>query len=111
MKGLSIDTVDITTEGCAQAVAEAAKLAAWTYKADGREKFPQNFQILNNLNEEALFTKGLVVGEAQNLARELMELPSNMLTPTIFADRAKDELENLGVKVNIYDSDQSLEKI
>ena len=34
-----------------------------------------------------------------------MELPSNMLTPSIFAEKAKEELEPLGVKVNIYDSD------
>ena len=34
-----------------------------------------------------------------------MELPSNMLTPSIFAEKAKAELEPLGVKVNIYDSD------
>ena len=34
-----------------------------------------------------------------------MELPSNMLTPSIFAEKAKEELQPLGVKVNIYDSD------
>ena len=28
-----------------------------------------------------------------------------MLTPSIFAEKAKEELEPLGVKVNIYDSD------
>jgi len=34
-----------------------------------------------------------------------MELPSNMLTPKIFADRAKAELEPLGIKVKVYDGD------
>ena len=51
------------------------------------------------------FNRGLLLGDAQNFARHLMELPSNMLTPSIFAEKAKEELEPLGVKVNIYDSD------
>ena len=51
------------------------------------------------------FNRGLLLGDAQNLARHLMELPSNMLTPSIFAEKAKAELEPLGVKVNVYDSD------
>ena len=49
--------------------------------------------------------KGLVLGEAQNLARELMELPSNLLTPKLFSQRIIDELAGLGVEVNVYGAD------
>jgi len=72
------------------------------------------FSLYENSNEDCSacsipksdsFNRGLLLGDAQNLARHLMELPSNMLTPSIFAEKAKEELEPLGVKVNIYDSD------
>lgn len=35
------------------------------------------------------FSRGQLAGECQNLARELMEMPANILTPTAFAERAK----------------------
>ena len=34
-----------------------------------------------------------------------MELPGNLLTPSIFADKCVDLLEPLGVKVNVYGAD------
>jgi len=39
---------------------------------------------------------GVTYAKAQNLARELMELPANLMTPTIFCDRVTKEFE--GVK-------------
>lgn len=36
-----------------------------------------------------------IYGRAQNLARELMELPANICTPTYFCDRAAKEFEGL----------------
>ena len=59
--------------------------------------------VLSYRLDSSAFENGLILGNSQNFARELMELPSNMLTPTIFANRAKDELEPLGVKVTVYD--------
>ena len=52
--------------------------------------------------DENAIRNGKIYGTAQNFARELMELPSNLLTPCIFADRAKAELEPLGVTVSLY---------
>ncbi|QRV90477.1 leucine aminopeptidase [Ceratobasidium sp. AG-Ba] len=39
---------------------------------------------------------GIIYAQAQNLARELMELPANMMTPTKFCERVSKEFE--GVK-------------
>lgn len=47
---------------------------------------------------------GSLYSTSQNLARELMETPANLMTPTIFAERAKKEFEGLdNVTVNIHD--------
>ena len=47
---------------------------------------------------------GSLYSTSQNLARELMETPANLMTPTVFAERAKKEFEGLeNVTVNIHD--------
>ncbi|KAK4046983.1 hypothetical protein OIV83_005669 [Microbotryomycetes sp. JL201] len=47
---------------------------------------------------------GTVYAKAQNLARELMELPANICTPTYFCERAEKEFAGLAnVKVHVHD--------
>lgn len=54
---------------------------------------------------------GLVYGRAQNLARELMELPANICTPTYFCDRAAKEFEGLAnVSMEAHDLKWAEEK-
>ena len=49
--------------------------------------------------------EGEVYAEAQNLARTLMELPANMLTPTLFAERIQKEFSGVGnVEVVVRDA-------
>ncbi|CAG5111404.1 Oidioi.mRNA.OKI2018_I69.chr2.g5716.t1.cds [Oikopleura dioica] len=104
LNGLQIEKVQIAVDSeAAQAAGESAKMTAWTYKADKREKIPQKFSVFKKDSLE--FDQGLILGEAQNIARELMELPGNLLTPSIFADKCVALLEPLGVKVNVYGAD------
>jgi leucyl aminopeptidase len=42
-----------------------------------------------------------IIGESQNFTRELVNEPSNRLTPTILADRAKKMCESVGVKCEV----------
>ena len=48
-----------------------------------------------------LFQDGLLLSGAQNFARELMEMPSNLMTPRIFADRVTQQLSDLE-NVEVY---------
>ncbi|PLW25388.1 hypothetical protein PCANC_27358 [Puccinia coronata f. sp. avenae] len=41
------------------------------------------------------WSTGLVFGQAQNLARELMETPANLMTPTLFCERIKKEFQRM----------------
>lgn len=105
LKGLKFDEVDIASpDNLAQSAAEAAKMTTWSYKESAREKMPQNFSPYSP-DQSADFEKGLILAEAQNLARELMELPGNLLTPSIFAKKAVEILQPLGVKVNVKGAD------
>src|SRR6266542_1209201 len=49
---------------------------------------------------------GLIYADAQNFARRLGNFPSNHMTPTIFTERVKSELQNLSkVEVIVRDKE------
>ena len=47
-----------------------------------------------------------IVGESQNFTRDLVNEPSNRMTPTILADRAKKMAAEVGLKCEIYGADK-----
>jgi len=54
---------------------------------------------------------GQIYSQCQNLARELQDTPANLMTPTIFAERAKKEFEGVSnVTVNVHDEAWAKEK-
>ncbi len=55
--------------------------------------------------EDALET-ARVIGESQNFARDLINEPSNRMTPTILAERARQMAEEVGLKCEDYGADK-----
>jgi leucyl aminopeptidase len=55
--------------------------------------------------ENALQT-GRIVAESQNFARDLINEPSNRMTPTILAERAKKMAADVGLKCEVHDGDK-----
>src|SRR5438874_4663827 len=47
-----------------------------------------------------------IIGEAQNFTRDLVNEPSNRMTPTILADRAKKMAAEVGLKCEIYGAEK-----
>jgi leucyl aminopeptidase len=47
-----------------------------------------------------------IVGESQNFTRELVNEPSNRLTPTMLADRAREMCQKVGLKCEIFGPDK-----
>ncbi|MGH9862315.1 MAG: leucyl aminopeptidase family protein, partial [Candidatus Acidiferrales bacterium] len=47
--------------------------------------------------------RGLIIGEAQNFARELVNEPANRLTPRLFAERAVEMARQAGLEVDVLD--------
>lgn len=103
--------VGINVEGIdAQAAAEGAALGLFKFtlktKKEGQEDKDVNFKPLGPGESTASWEEGLTVSYAQNLARELMELPANMMTPTLFCERMKKELSD-AANVEIFVRDEA----
>jgi len=47
-----------------------------------------------------------VIGESQNFTRDLVNEPSNRMTPTILGERAKKMCEEVGLKCEVYGADK-----
>jgi leucyl aminopeptidase len=55
---------------------------------------------------EAAMQTARIVAESQNFARDLINEPSNRMTPTILAERAKKMAEEVGLKCEDYGADK-----
>ena len=50
--------------------------------------------------------EGRILGESQNFTRELVNEPSNRMTPTILANRAQEMAKEVGLKCEVYGADK-----
>jgi leucyl aminopeptidase len=86
------------TEGTAQAIAEATVVSNFEtdkYKTDKKNEKNVDTVLLVGYSEaeraagEKGLSKGRIIAEAQNFTRDLVNEPSNKLTPRILADKAE----------------------
>jgi leucyl aminopeptidase len=79
------------------------------YKSDRKDQKIDEFTIVTagdkKAGEEAMRV-GRVVGETQNFTRDLVNEPSNRMTPTTLAERAKKMAAEVGLKCETYGSDK-----
>jgi leucyl aminopeptidase len=88
------------------AAAEGALLGDYevdTHKSKKDERTEiASFRIAAGNGDPAALRRGIVIGESQNLTRDLVNEPGNLLTPLVLADRARamaSEAGNLDVEV------------
>jgi leucyl aminopeptidase len=100
------------TEETAQAIAEAAVAADFEtdkYKTEKKnEKFIEKIAIAGyggaeKSGGEKGIARGRIIGEAQNFTRDLVNEPSNKLTPRILAEKAEAMAKEAGLAVEILD--------
>jgi leucyl aminopeptidase len=103
---------DLPLAPAVQAAAEGLALSLFsadTYKSGERAAAPlTEMVIVAGTRQDAAVLRaaaerGRVLGESSNLARELSNEPSNVLTPTTFADRAAEISRDAGLQVEILD--------
>ena len=92
-------TVAFALPGSADAVAEGALLAAYAVKAAPGKGPVENIVILG---EGDAPRRPAIVAQSVNLARELVNLPPNLLFPAILADRAVSEVEGTGIEATVF---------
>ncbi|KAJ7696756.1 cytosol aminopeptidase family, catalytic domain-containing protein [Mycena rosella] len=110
--------VDASADPHAAAVAAHLALYSFTLKTDPPSAFNPNLKepipekvALKALDASPEWDQGVVYAQAQNLARTLMELPGNMLTPTIFSQRVQAEFEGIeNVEIFVRDEVWAAEK-
>ncbi|MEO8077355.1 MAG: leucyl aminopeptidase, partial [Acidobacteriota bacterium] len=104
---------DLELAPAVQAAAEGLMLAAFSadrYKS-GERGAPAIDQIFilaggdgsDRATLDAAVARGRTLGECSNMARELSNEPSNVLTPSVFADRAAAICGDVGVNVEVLD--------
>jgi len=100
------------TEEIAQAITEGALTADFEtdkYKTDRKkDKFIDRFTIAGYSDAEKAagekgIARGRIIGEAQNFTRDLVNEPSNKLTPQILAQKAQSMAREAGLAVEVFD--------
>src|SRR5437868_4130801 len=80
-----------------------------TYQSDRKDQQIDNLTIIargdqKNLQNE--LEEARIIGESQNFVRQLVNEPSNRMTPTILANHAKKMCQEVGLKCEVYGADK-----
>ncbi|KAF9437124.1 bleomycin hydrolase [Entomortierella beljakovae] len=119
LKAQEAKDVGIANMGHDQAVAEGASLGLYdfNYFKSGKKGAASDikFSAIDSSETTTAFENGVIQAKAQNLARILMETPSNYMTPTLFVERFTKEIEALGLdasmlKITVRDQSWAEEK-
>jgi leucyl aminopeptidase len=97
-----------------KSIAEGAYVGAFDadyYKSDRKEQQIDELTViapvgLDLKSLQAALDVGIIIGEAQNFTRDLVNEPGNRMTPTILADRAKKMSDEVGLRCEIYGADK-----
>ena len=108
---LGVGVAGITAEDSAQAITEGAMLGLYTFRhhITKEPEFGEikTLTILGGRSEVAALrrgvTKGRILSEAANLARDMVNEPSNHMTPTDMADMASWVAKNYGFDVTVLE--------
>jgi leucyl aminopeptidase len=80
-----------------------------TYKSDRQDQKIDELNVVASGNTgklQAALDEARVIGESQNFTRELVNEPSNRMTPTMLADHAKKMAQEVGLKCEVYGADK-----
>jgi leucyl aminopeptidase len=79
------------------------------YKSDRQDQTLEALTVVAQGNQDQLqraAKEAQIIGESQNFTRELVNEPSNRMTPTVLAERARKMAEQVGLKYEIYGADK-----
>jgi leucyl aminopeptidase len=103
---------NIKSDEAVKAIVEGAFVGNFdpdTYKSDRKDQKIDSVTVVAR-GDQARLQKAMdearVVGESQNFTRDLVNEPSNRMTPTILAERARKMAQEVGLKFEAYGADK-----
>jgi len=102
----------VAGEAAVKAIAEGAYIGNFDpdiYKSDRKDQLIDALTVVASGDQTALqkaLDAGRIIGESQNFTRELVNEPSNRMTPTILAERARKMAAEVGLKCEVYGADK-----
>jgi len=102
----------IPAEEAVRAIVEGAHVGNFEpdyYRSDRKDQKIDGLIVIASGDKarlEKVANEAQVIGESQNFTRDLVNEPSNRMTPTILADRAKKMSADVGLKCEVYGADK-----
>src|SRR6185312_2520320 len=102
----------IEAEAAVKAIVEGALIGNFdpdTYKSDRKDQAVESVTVVASGDQKALqqaVEEGRIIGESQNFTRELVNEPSNRMTPTVLAHRAQEMSKEVGLKCEVHGADK-----
>ncbi len=99
-------------EEAVKAIVEGAFIGNFdsdTYKSDRKDQKIDALAIVASGDQGSLqqaIEEARILGESQNFTRELVNEPSNHMTPTILAQHAKKMCQEVGLKCEVYGAEK-----
>ena len=102
----------VNANDAAKAVVEGAFVGDFdpdTYKSDRKDQRIESVTVVASGDQGKLrqaVEEARIVGESQNFARQLVNEPSNRMTPTVLAEHARKMCAETGLECEIYGADK-----
>ncbi len=103
---------EIQAEQAVKAVVEGAIVGNFdpdTYKSDRKDQTVESLTVVATGDQSKLqsaLDEARILAESQNFTRDLVNEPSNHMTPTILADRAQAMAKETGLKCEVFGPDK-----
>jgi leucyl aminopeptidase len=109
-----ISPASIPAEEAVRAIVEGACVGNFDpdyYRSDRKDQKIDALTIIAGSDKdkavlEKAAAEALIVGESQNFTRDLVNEPSNRMTPTTLGERAKQMSAEVGLKCEVYDAEK-----
>ena len=102
----------IAADEAVRAIVEGAHVGNFEpdyYRSDRKDQKIDALTVVASGDKSVLekaANEAQVIGESQNFKRDLVNEPSNRMTPTILADRARKMCAEVGLKCDVYGADK-----
>jgi leucyl aminopeptidase len=103
---------EVAGEEAVKAIVEGAFVGNFDpniYQSDRKDQKIDSITILARGEQSAMqkaMDEARIIAESQNFTRELVNEPSNRMTPTILADRARKMAQEVGLKCEVFGAEK-----